>query len=69
MAAGAVVLSRTKIGANELWAGVPAKFVKMVDPEKSREINQKIARNYLVYSTWYDSELDNGKAMEAETEK
>ncbi len=41
----------------------------MVDPEKSREINQKIARNYLVYSTWYDSELDNGKAMEAETEK
>lgn len=51
VAAGAVVLSRTKIGANELWAGVPAKFVKMVDPEKSREINQKIARNYLVYST------------------
>ncbi len=69
VAAGAVVLSRTKIGANELWAGVPAKFVKMVDPEKSREVNQKIARNYLVYSTWYDSELDNGKAMEAETEK
>lgn len=53
VAAGAVVLSRTKIGPNELWAGAPAKFVKMVDPEQSKEINQKIARNYLLYSRWY----------------
>lgn len=53
VAAGAVVLSRTVIGPHELWAGVPARFVKMVDPEKAREINQKIARNYLFYSTWY----------------
>lgn len=53
VAAGAVVLSRTKIGPNELWAGAPAKFVKMVDPAQSREINQKIARNYLMYSRWY----------------
>lgn len=50
VAAGAVVLSNTKIGDGELWAGVPAKFMKMVDAEKSREINQKIARNYLAYS-------------------
>lgn len=54
VAAGAVVLSRTKIGPNELWAGAPAKFVKMVDPEQSREINRKIAHNYLMYSRWYD---------------
>lgn len=53
VAAGAVVLSRTKIGPNELWAGAPAKFVKMVDPEQSREINRKIAHNYLMYSRWY----------------
>lgn len=53
VAAGAVVLSRTKIGPNELWAGAPAKFIKMVDPEQSREINRKIAHNYLMYSTWY----------------
>lgn len=58
VAAGSVVLSRTKIGPNELWGGAPAKFIKMVDPEQSREINQKIARNYLMYSKWYDdSEL------------
>lgn len=53
VAAGSVVLSRTKIGPNELWGGAPAKFIKMVDPATSRELNQKIARNYLMYSRWY----------------
>ena len=53
VAAGAVVLSRTKIGPNELWGGAPAKFIKMVDPETSRELNRKIAHNYLMYSRWY----------------
>lgn len=54
VAAGSVVLSRTVIGPNELWGGAPAKFIKMVEPEKSKEMNQKIARNYLMYSRWYD---------------
>lgn len=53
VAAGSVVLSRTKIGPNELWGGAPAKFIKMVDPAQSREMNQKIAKNYLMYSKWY----------------
>lgn len=53
VAAGSVVLSRTKIGPHELWAGAPAKFVKMVEPEKAKEMNIKIAKNYLMYSTWY----------------
>lgn len=55
VAAGSVVLSRTKIGAHELWGGVPARFIKMVEPEKAREMNIKIARNYLMYSKWYDT--------------
>lgn len=53
VAAGSVVLSRTKIGANELWGGAPAKFIKMVDPAQAQEINRKIAHNYLQYSRWY----------------
>ena len=53
VAAGSVVLSRTKIGAHEMWAGAPAKFVKMVEPEKAKEMNVKIAKNYLMYSRWY----------------
>ncbi|MDE5712292.1 MAG: gamma carbonic anhydrase family protein [Muribaculaceae bacterium] len=54
VAAGSVVLSRTKIGAHELWGGAPAKFIKMVEPEKAKEMNEKIARNYLMYSKWYE---------------
>ena len=63
VAAGAVVLSNTKIGDGELWAGVPAKFMKMVDAEKSREINQKIARNYLAYSKWYGENPPEGRDL------
>lgn len=57
VAAGSVVLSRTVIGPNELWGGAPAKFIKMVEPEKAREMNQKIARNYLMYSRWYSDPM------------
>ena len=53
IAAGSVVLSGTQVEAGSIYAGVPAKFVKKVDPEQSKEINQKIARNYLMYSEWY----------------
>ena len=56
VAAGSVVSPGTKIGPNELWMGVPAKFKKMVDPQQSKEMNQKIAHNYLMYSTWYEED-------------
>lgn len=56
VAAGSVVLSRTKIGSHELWGGCPAKFIKMVEPAKTKEMNEKIAHNYLMYSKWYDEE-------------
>lgn len=58
VAAGSVVLSRTVIGPNEMWGGAPAKFIKMVESEKSREMNIRIAKNYLMYSKWY-TEPDN----------
>ncbi|HSA05527.1 MAG TPA: gamma carbonic anhydrase family protein, partial [Tenuifilaceae bacterium] len=35
---------------------VPAKFVKKVDPALSRDMNERIARNYLFYSGWYKEE-------------
>ena len=54
IAAGSVVLKGTKVGPHELWAGSPAKFKKLVDPAQAKEINVKIARNYLMYSTWYE---------------
>ncbi len=56
VAAGALVLSNTKIPPYTLWAGVPAKFVKQVDPEQSNEMNKKIAHNYSMYASWFQEE-------------
>jgi carbonic anhydrase/acetyltransferase-like protein (isoleucine patch superfamily) len=53
VAAGSVVLSNTVIEPGCIYAGVPAKFVKKVDPEQAKEINQKIANNYKMYASWY----------------
>lgn len=53
VAAGALVLSNTKILPYTLWAGVPAKFVKNVEPEQTNEMNRKIAHNYAMYAGWY----------------
>lgn len=53
VAANALVLSKTKIEPNTIWAGVPAKFVKKMDKEQSVEINQRIAHNYSMYASWY----------------
>lgn len=56
VAAGSVVLSNTQVEAGSIYAGVPAKFVKKVDPAQASEINRKIAKNYLMYASWYKDE-------------
>ena len=53
VAAGALVLAKTKIEPHTLWGGVPARFIKNVDPEQSKELNQKIANGYLMYASWF----------------
>lgn len=56
VAAGSLVLSNTVIEPGSIWGGVPAKFIKKVNPEQAKELNQKIARNYLMYSKWYEED-------------
>ena len=57
IAAGAVVTENTIIEAGSLYAGVPAVKIKSVNPKQSRDLIEKIANNYLMYSGWYkDSE-------------
>ncbi|MBR3734196.1 MAG: gamma carbonic anhydrase family protein [Bacteroidaceae bacterium] len=56
IAAGALVLKNTQIGPGELWGGVPAKFIKKVDPEQAKELNVGIAGHYLMYSKWFTDE-------------
>jgi carbonic anhydrase/acetyltransferase-like protein (isoleucine patch superfamily) len=53
IAAGALVLKDTKIESNSIYAGVPAKYVKSVDPEQTKDMINRIADNYLIYAGWY----------------
>ena len=53
IAAGAVVTQNTKVEAGSIYAGVPAKKVKDISKELiSDEIN-RIADNYIKYSSWF----------------
>lgn len=56
VAAGSVVLTGTHVEPGSIYAGTPAKFVKKVDPDQAKEMNQKIAKNYLMYSGWFKEE-------------
>ncbi len=56
IAAGAVVLENTVVEAGCIYAGVPAKKVKTISEELiNGEIN-RIANNYLMYSSWFKEE-------------
>ena len=53
IAAGAVVTQNTHVEAGSIYAGVPAKKVKNISPDLvSGEIN-RIANNYVKYSSWF----------------
>jgi len=53
IAAGAVVLEGTIVEPGSIYAGVPAKFIKKVNPGQAAEMNIKIANNYLLYASWF----------------
>jgi len=53
IAAGAVVLEGTQVQGGSIYAGVPAKKVKDISPELLKGEVQRIADNYLMYSSWF----------------
>ncbi len=53
IAANSLILDSTIVEPNSIYAGVPAKRIKTIEPEQSREMIQKIANNYLMYSSWF----------------
>jgi len=52
IAAGAVLLENTIVEAGSIYAGVPAKFVKKIDQKLIEDEINRIANNYLMYSSW-----------------
>lgn len=53
IAAGAVVLENTICESNSIYAGVPAKKVKEISKELSEGEINRIANNYVKYSSWF----------------
>ena len=53
IAAGSVVTQGTHVKEGELWAGVPAKKIKDVPRELREGEIERIAKNYVKYSSWY----------------
>ena len=54
IAAGAVVTSNTRVEAGSIYAGVPAKKVKDISQDLISNEIERIANNYLKYSSWYE---------------
>jgi carbonic anhydrase/acetyltransferase-like protein (isoleucine patch superfamily) len=53
IAAGAVLLEGTHVASGSVYAGVPAKKVKEVSKELFEGEIQRIANNYIMYSSWF----------------
>jgi carbonic anhydrase/acetyltransferase-like protein (isoleucine patch superfamily) len=53
IAAGAVVLEGTEVPSGCIFAGVPSKKVKDISPELLKGKVERIANNYLMYSSWF----------------
>lgn len=53
VAAGALVLSNQIVEPHSVYAGVPAKKVKDISPDQSRDIVERIANDYVMYASWY----------------
>ena len=60
IAAGAVVLEGTVCEGGAIYAGVPAKKVKAITPEKVSGEIERIATNYVNYAKWFQSVNEAG---------
>lgn len=51
--AGAVVLENTIVESGSIYAGVPAQKVKSLSADHFKELNERIAGNYVMYAGWF----------------
>jgi carbonic anhydrase/acetyltransferase-like protein (isoleucine patch superfamily) len=56
IAAGAVITQNTLVTSGSIWAGVPAKKVKDINQSSFSGEIERIAENYLLYSSWFKEE-------------
>lgn len=53
IAAGAVVLEKSHLESGHIYAGIPAKKVKVLSAEQFNDTVQRIANNYVMYASWF----------------
>jgi carbonic anhydrase/acetyltransferase-like protein (isoleucine patch superfamily) len=51
--AGAIVTEGMQVEPNSVYAGIPAKKIKSISPELSKGEIERIANNYVMYSSWF----------------
>ncbi len=56
IAAGAVVTKNTHVEAGTVYAGIPARKVKDISQDLSKGEIDRIADNYVKYSSWFKEE-------------
>lgn len=56
IAANSLVLTGSVIEPGSIYAGVPAKKVKDIEPHQAKEMIEKISNNYMMYASWYKEE-------------
>jgi carbonic anhydrase/acetyltransferase-like protein (isoleucine patch superfamily) len=59
IAAGAVVLENAHLESGFIYAGVPAKKVKPLSIEQFKNMIERIADNYVMYSSWFKEDISN----------
>jgi carbonic anhydrase/acetyltransferase-like protein (isoleucine patch superfamily) len=68
IAAGALIPENTVVPANTLWAGVPAKERRRLEP-KDRETILQYARNYVEYTATYLKERENWQSVDEQSRR
>ena len=53
IAAGAVVTQNTIVPPGSIYAGVPARKIKDIDPDLQQNEIERIAKNYILYASWF----------------
>ncbi|MGB2397170.1 MAG: gamma carbonic anhydrase family protein [Flavobacteriaceae bacterium] len=56
IAAGSVVTQNTVVESDAIYAGIPARKIKTVDAALQKGEIERIAQNYLFYSSWFKAE-------------
>jgi hypothetical protein len=47
------VLENTRVESGSIYAGIPAKKVKTLSKEQTKDLIERIANNYVMYASWF----------------